>query len=209
MRLQIKEERVIGIRQQHAVFLRITEHRHSHTVNVITETALYVLIGVSRLHRIDGSHQSGMLIDGIPVDHNISHDGTEFRVATRFQPVTDTSVVQIADCQFLILDEQRHQLMDIVCHQITLRIDNKRLVFQEGRRDIHLRTLPLKPFLYLIISPTINRIHRRQTLYNHLHSVRQLIQMRQSAFILLAHHHALIAAHGITVKPERQQRDTQ
>ena len=150
-----------------------------------------------------------MLVDGVLVDNDVLDDRAEFLVTTLLQPGGDTSVVEIADGQFLIIEQQRHQLVDIVGYQVLVRVHDDRLVLQERRTEVHLRALAFKPLLHLVIAPTIQGVDNGHSLYNHPDTLRQLIQMRQTTFILLAHHYTLIAAHRVTTQPESHQRDTQ
>ena len=75
MRLDIEEQTVVSIRQQHTVFFLITQQGDSHTMDIIAEIASDILIGICWLHRIDGSYQTCPLIDRITVDNDILHDG--------------------------------------------------------------------------------------------------------------------------------------
>ena len=99
---------------------------------VFTQVSLHILIGEGRFHVIDSRHQTGALIHGIAIRDDILQDRTEFAITTGLQPLTDTSIIQITDSQFLVVEQQRNQFMDIVCHQVLIWIDNKTLIFQEG-----------------------------------------------------------------------------
>ena len=52
-----------------------------------------------------------------------------------------------------------YQLVNIVSHEVALRIHNEALILQERRTDIHRYILAQEPFLHLFISPTVRRIH--------------------------------------------------
>ena len=100
-------------------------------MNVLTQIALHIFICKGRLHVIDGRHQTCTLIHRITVCHDILHDRAELTISARLQPLTDTAIIEIADSQLLIVEQQRNQLMDIICNKILVRIDNKALIFQE------------------------------------------------------------------------------
>ena len=89
---EIEVERIVGVRQQQTILLWIAEQRHGNAMNIVAIVALHVLVGIGRLHHVDGSHQSGVLIHGIPVDYDVLDDRAELLVSARLQPSTDTSV---------------------------------------------------------------------------------------------------------------------
>ena len=209
MGFQIEEKTVIGVGQQEAILIDITQQGDGHAVSIITEVALHILIRIGRLHGINGCHQTGVLIHRIAVHHDILHDGAQLLVATRLQPGCDPTVIQITDGQFLILEKQGNQLMDIVSHQILVWVDDKALVLQEGRRHIDLRTTAKEPLLYLLITPAVIRIDNGQTLYNHPHTLGQFLHMGDTAFILLTHHDTLVRTHGRLTQPQGHQTDTE
>ena len=178
-------------------------------MHIITEMPLGVLIRIGRLHSIYGSQQTCMLIYRVAIFDDVFDNGTEFLITARLKPLTDSPIIEIADGECLVIQEQGYQLMDIVGNQVPLWINDKALVLQERRRQVHLRTTALEPFFHLFIAPAVVGIHHRQTLHDHPHSLRQFLNTRQSAFILLAHHHALVRAHRRLAKPKGHQADTQ
>ena len=97
--------------------------------------------------------------------------------------------------------------MDVVCYEVTFRINDKTAVFQEWRRDVYLDILAEEPALHLLIAPTVLGVDSRQTLDNHLHTVREFIHAGQTALILLTHHDALVLTQRILAQPKGHQRD--
>ena len=53
---------------------------------IVTQISLHILIGESRLHGIDGCHQTGVLVHRITVDDDVPDNRTQLLVTTRFQP---------------------------------------------------------------------------------------------------------------------------
>ena len=208
MRLEIEEKTVIGVRQQQSVVILITQQRDSHAMGIVTEIALNVLIWISGLHRIDSSHQSGTLVNRVTVHHDILHDGTQFLVTTGVQPRTDSPIIEVADGHFLVIEQQGNQFVDIVSHEILVRIHDETLVFQEGRRKVNLWAAALEPVFHLLITPAVGRIDNRQSLHNHSHPLRQFMDMGQTTFILLTHHHPFIGTHRRLAQPQGHQTDT-
>ena len=99
--------------------------------------------------------------------------------------------------------------MHVVGNDVTLRVDDKAAVFQDGRRDIHLHILAQEPAFHLVIAPAVLRVDGSQSLHQHLHAVGQLVDARQAPLVLLAHHHPLVLAQRVLAQPERHQCDAQ
>ena len=150
-----------------------------------------------------------MLVDGITVHDDILHDSTQFLITTGLQPTADTTCIKITHSQFLVVEKQRYQFVDIVCHQVTFRIDNETLIFQERRREVYRRRSTEEPFLHLIISPTFGGVNDCQSLNEQPDALWQFVNMRNTTFILLTHHHPFVAAHGRLSQPQCHQGDTQ
>ena len=91
--------------------------------------------------------------------------------------------------------------MHVVGYQITVGVDDKVLISQERRTDVHRHFLTQEPLLHLFIAPTAHRINSRQTLNDMLDRLRQFIQTWQATLIFLAHHHALIRTHRVLTQP--------
>ena len=176
---------------------------------VFAEVSFHILVRIGRFHRIDGSHQTSVLVDRITVHDNILHDGTQFLVTTGLQPTADTTCIKITYSQFLVVEQQRYQFVDIVCHQIAFRIDNETLIFQERRREVNRRRSAEEPFLHLIISPTFGGVHDSQSLNEQPDPLWQFVDMRNTAFILLTHHHPFVGTHRRLSQPQCHQGDTQ
>ena len=100
-------------------------------MNIVAQVASCILIRIGRLHSIDRSHETGMLVDRVFVDHDVFHDRRQFHVAARLQPLADSAVVQIACCQLFVLDEQRNQLVYVIGYQVAVGVDDEVLVFEE------------------------------------------------------------------------------
>ena len=132
MRLQIEPKLVIFISKQDAVIVNVTQHGNYNTVYVITKISLNIHIGVSGFHSIDGSHQSCLLVCRIAVLNDIFNYCTQLCISTLLQPVGQAATIKIALCQPFVLEQQRNQLMDIVCNDILVWIDNKALIAQQG-----------------------------------------------------------------------------
>ena len=150
-----------------------------------------------------------MLVDGITVDDNILDGRTQLHVAALFEPTGNSTVIKVVDGQSLIVQQQGNEFMHIVGHEVTLRVNDETAVFQDGRRQVNLYVLTQEPAFHLVITPTGHRVHRCQTLHNHSHTVGQFIDARQTAFVLLTHHHTLVMTERILTQPKGHQRDTQ
>ena len=209
MRLQIEVQFIIRISQSYFVFFLIAQYRDSCTMHIVTKIASQVLIRIGRLHNVNSGHQSCMLIDRIAVNNNILDSRTEFHITALFQPTSDTTIIKIINGQSLVIKQQGNQFVNIICYEVLLWIYDETTILQNGWRHINLHILAQEPALYFIISPTCLRINRRQSLNNHLYTIRQFVDSRQTTFILLTHHHTLILTQRIFTQPERHQRDTQ
>ena len=99
--------------------------------------------------------------------------------------------------------------MDIVGHQVLVGVDDKALVFQEGRGQVHLWRSAQEPLFHLVIIPPVDGIHDGQPLYEQPYPFWQLVEPGQPALVLLPHHHALIGTHRRLSQPKCQQGDAQ
>ena len=72
---------------------------------IFAQVPFHILVRIGRFHRIDSSHQTGTLVDGITVHDDILHDGTQLLVTTGLQPTADTARIEIAHSQFLIVEK--------------------------------------------------------------------------------------------------------
>ena len=208
MRLYIQEQIVVRIGQSQAILFLIAEDGNGDAMNVLTEIAVNVLIGIGGLHDVDGSHQTRMLIGRIAVHHNILDCRAQLHISRLFQPAGNASGIKIVDSQPLVVNQQRYQLVDIISYQVPLRVYHKAVILQHGRGDVNLYVLAEEPALHLIIPPTVLGIDGSKTLNEHLDTVRKLIQTRQTAFILLTHHDAFVLIQRILTQPERHQGKT-
>ena len=161
-------------------------------MNIVTEISLYIFIRIGRLHHIDCCQQTCLLVYRITIHYDILDNRTQFLVTTRFQPSTDLTIIKISNSHLFVIQQQRNKFMDVICHQIPVRIDNETLIFKEWRGEIHFWTTTFKPLFNFIISPTVHGINHCQTLHDHTHTLRQFLDVRNSAFVLLAHHNTLI-----------------
>ena len=152
-----------------------------------------------------------MLVYGIAVDDDVFHNSGQLTVSTRLQPLADAPVVKIALCQPLVFKQQRYQLMHVVCHQISVRVNDEALVSEERRRgarvhdglllgrrrDVNGHFLAKEPLLHFIVAPAAHRVDSRQTLHDGLHLLRQFVHSGQTSLVFLAHHDALVSTHRV------------
>ena len=131
MRIQIEEQAVVGILEsQHILFL-ITQDRDGQAMDVVTETAMQVLIGECRLHDIDSRHEACFLINRIAVDDDVLDCRAQFYAAAGLEPCGNTSVVQIVQRHALVVQQQRNQFVHVVGHEVALGVNDETVVFQQ------------------------------------------------------------------------------
>ena len=207
MGLKIQPKPIAPVAQQYTIFIDIIQHGDGNTVNIITQIPFHVLIGIGGLHGIDSSHQSSLLVGRIAVLYDVLENRAQLGVSTLLQPVGQSSAIEIAHRQTLMVQQHGYQFMDIICYYIFVWVNDKALISQIRRRDINLGALTKEPALHFIVSPTVLRVDGCQTLNNHLHSVRQLIDTWQTAFVLPTHHDTLVSAYGVLAHPIGHQCD--
>ena len=81
MCLEIDEQVVVGVLQQHAVLLLVAQHGDGDGVDVVAERAADVLVRVGGLHRVDAGHEAGVLVYGVAVHDDVLHGDGQFLVA--------------------------------------------------------------------------------------------------------------------------------
>ena len=143
------------------------------------------------------------------VRNNILHQCRHLDITAILEPCGDTSVIEIAHTQLLIIHQQGHQLMYILSNQVAFWVNHETLITQEWRRDIHSHFLALEPTLHLVIAPAGLLVHRGKTLHNTSDFFWQLVESWQTTLVFLLHHGTLVGTHGTLAQPECKQRHTQ
>ena len=100
-------------------------------MDVVALAAAQVGVRIGGLHDVDGGHESCTLVDRIAVGDDVLHGGAELDVTALFQPFGDTSVIEVAGGQSLVLHEQRYQLLHVVGDEVALGVDDEAAVLQQ------------------------------------------------------------------------------
>ena len=154
MRLEIQPEDIVGVLQADSILVGILHQQRHDTLGIITAISMHVAIRIGRLHGVDGCHESRLLVERIPILHDILQGYTQLGIARHLQPIDDTAAVEIIAGNGLVVEQHGYQVVDIVGHEVSFRVDHKRLVFQPRRREVDIRGFSQEPFLYLFIRPS-------------------------------------------------------
>ena len=125
MTLHINPKVVVGIAEQHLVFLGVEQHGYGKAVQVVTLLTVNILVWPSGVHGVYGSHKSRMLVDRIAVHHNIFQHHCHLAVATRLKPVEQSSAVEISPCYAFVVEKHRDKLLHVLCHEVALWINHE------------------------------------------------------------------------------------
>ena len=190
-----QKEVIVGILQLHGVDILVAEQCERDAVHVVAEVSFDVLIWIGRFHSIYGRHETHPRVGGKLVGHDVLDHGRELLVAARLQPVGYAPAVEVVDGQPLVVDEHGYKFVQVVGHEVTLRVDDEALVAKGCRREVDLHFLALEPALHLVVGPTALDVDGGQSLHDALHALGKLTETGQPTLVLLLHHVALVRAH--------------
>ena len=100
-------------------------------MDIVTLVTTQIRIGIGWLHHIDRCHQTCTLVGRIAIDDDVLDGRAQLHVTALLQPSRNTSVIQIAGSQSLVVHQQWYQLMDVICYKVALWVNDEATVFQQ------------------------------------------------------------------------------